>query len=304
MDAFVERGDERDNRFERELAAIEAVLVHRLVERFSDHLIPRPIDVDDALAYLGIVPAHRLQLVPYFRVAARFVFVEVTHRGAPLLDERPGRRVHLALPDDEPVGVALEHLQQQFLHRAEVVVDQAVVEPCLFGELARRDGGVADADEQALGRVEEGLLCIFARRRDADALALCRFVVISSALVALLVRGSQSWYRVRCHKGEQCEHRQRDADRHDNAIAAGCAFSTSITVAEDAHPRQVRHAGGEHHEHERPAAPQAEQRVTKTDPRAVGGTALIVARQIHARVAARAQAGVLQRGELVDSRDA
>src|SRR5271165_1555661 len=102
MDAFVERADERDDRFERELAAIEAVLVQRLVERFCDHLIPRAVDVDDALAYLGIIPAHRLQLVPYLRVAAGLVFIEVAHRGAPLLDERSRRRVHLALPDDEP----------------------------------------------------------------------------------------------------------------------------------------------------------------------------------------------------------
>jgi len=51
-------------------------------------------------------------------------------------------------------------------------MDEAVVEPRLFREFARRDAGVADADEQPLGGVEKRLLCVFARRRDADSLSL------------------------------------------------------------------------------------------------------------------------------------
>ena len=66
-------------------------------------------------------------------------------------------RVHLALPRDQALGEALEHLDEQLVHRAEVVVDEALVGARLGGEPARADPGVADLDEQALGGVEEGL---------------------------------------------------------------------------------------------------------------------------------------------------
>jgi hypothetical protein len=51
-------------------------------------------------------------------------------------------------------------------------VDEAVVESGLFREFSCRDAGVADADEKAFGGVEKRLFGFFARRRDADSLAL------------------------------------------------------------------------------------------------------------------------------------
>ena len=67
------------------------------------------------------------------------------------------RRVHLALPRDQARREALEHLHEQLVHRAEVVVDEALVGACLGGQPARADPGVPDLDEQALGGVQEGL---------------------------------------------------------------------------------------------------------------------------------------------------
>ena len=84
--------------------------------------------------------------------------LEVAHRRPPLLDERLVGRVHLALALDQPLGEALEHAHEQLLHRAEVVVDEAVVRAGLLGHAPRRDPGRAHLDEQPLGGVEERLL--------------------------------------------------------------------------------------------------------------------------------------------------
>ena len=78
--------------------------------------------------------------------------------------------VHRALARDQPLGEPLEHAHEQVLDRAEVVVDEAVVDARLLGQPPRRDPGVADLDEQPLGRVEERLLggragSVFARSR-------------------------------------------------------------------------------------------------------------------------------------------
>ena len=86
------------------------------------------------------------------------ILLEVGHRRPPLLEKRRVRRVQLPLPLDQPLGEALEHAHEQLLHRAEVVVDEAVVRPGLLGHPPRRDPGCADVDEQPLGRVEERLL--------------------------------------------------------------------------------------------------------------------------------------------------
>jgi hypothetical protein len=51
-------------------------------------------------------------------------------------------------------------------------VDEAVIDTRFFGELAGRDVRIADADEQPFGRVEQRLLRVFTRLRDADARAL------------------------------------------------------------------------------------------------------------------------------------
>jgi hypothetical protein len=62
------------------------------------------------------------------------------------------------LPLDQPLGEAFERSDEEVLDRAEVVVDEAVIEARLFGKPSRRDAGVADVDEQPLGRVEERVL--------------------------------------------------------------------------------------------------------------------------------------------------
>ena len=75
-------------------------------------------------------------------------------------------RVHLALPRDQPLGEPFERPHEQVLDRAEVVVDEAVVDAGLLGQPPRRDARVAGVDEHALGRVEERLLGGRARSRD------------------------------------------------------------------------------------------------------------------------------------------
>ena len=71
----------------------------------------------------------------------------------------------VALPLDQPLGEALQRPHEQVLVRAEVVVDEPVVDPGDLGEPSRRDPGVADLDEQLLGGVEQRLLRRGAGRR-------------------------------------------------------------------------------------------------------------------------------------------
>ena len=98
--------------------------------------------------------------------------VDVAHGGPPLLDEWDVFcRVHRALPLENPIGEALQDLHEELFHRAEVVVDEPVIRARFFRELARRDVRVTMTDEQAFRRVEERLLGLLARRRDADPFA-------------------------------------------------------------------------------------------------------------------------------------
>ena len=90
---------------------------------------------------------------------------EVAHRRAPFLHEGHVRGVELALPLDQPLGESLERPHEQALVRAEVVVDEAVVDARLLGQAPRGDTRVTGVDEHALGRVEKGLLRRRARRR-------------------------------------------------------------------------------------------------------------------------------------------
>ena len=62
------------------------------------------------------------------------------------------------MPLDQPLGEALQRAGEQVLDRAEVVVDEAVIQARLVSEASRRDAGVADLDQKALGRVEKGVL--------------------------------------------------------------------------------------------------------------------------------------------------
>ena len=129
----------------------------RLCERLGQHGAPLGVHAREALAQLGVVPGQRLQLEPDLLVGDVLAH-QVAHRRPPLLDERHVGRVQLALARDQPLGEALERPHQQVLDRAEVVVDEAVVDARLLGEPARRDARVADVDEQPLGGVEQRLL--------------------------------------------------------------------------------------------------------------------------------------------------
>ena len=111
-----------------------------------------------------MAPRQRLQLHPDLGVAGIQILVLEVPGGAPLLDERRIARVHLALTGHQPCGEALEHLDEELVDRAEVVVDEALVGAGLGGQPACTDPGVSDLHEQALGGVEEGLGRRAARR--------------------------------------------------------------------------------------------------------------------------------------------
>ena len=159
-DPDVERHHERDERLERH---VDPELAVRLLERLGQHGAPFGIDAREALAQLRLVPGERLQLEPDLLVGDVLAH-QVAHRRPPLLDERHVGRVQLALPRDQAFGEALERPDEQVLVRAEVVVDEPVVDAGLLREPSRRDARVADVDQQALGRVEQGL---FGRRAGA-----------------------------------------------------------------------------------------------------------------------------------------
>ena len=67
---------------------------------------------------------------------------------------------------DEPGGEPLDHLQQQILHRAEVVVHQPVVDARAFGDLARGEGGMTGLEQHLLGGVDQCAYSVVPRRRN------------------------------------------------------------------------------------------------------------------------------------------
>ena len=102
---------------------------------------------------VGPVPAERLQLEPDLRIAGGEVGLEVAHRRPPLLDAgEVGAPVHRALAGDQALGEPFEHAHEQVLHRAEVVVDEAMVGAGLLGQAARADARIADARSGAARR--------------------------------------------------------------------------------------------------------------------------------------------------------
>ena len=66
-----------------------------------------------------------------------------------------GRRSPARTAREVLLGPAPEHLEEQVVHRAEVVVDQLRLEAGLGRDPPRRDGGVALFEHQLLGRVEQ-----------------------------------------------------------------------------------------------------------------------------------------------------
>src|SRR5688500_15277852 len=156
--SVVEVPDEGDDRLDRIDVAVDAELVHRTREGVDEHRVPLAIDTCEPLTHLGAVPGHGLELEPDLRVARGQIGLEVlAHRGPPLVDERTWRLVHRPLAIDQPPREALEHLEEELLHRSEVVVDAAAVGARLRSEPPGADPGVADLDQQPFGCVEEGL---------------------------------------------------------------------------------------------------------------------------------------------------
>ena len=111
----------------------------------------------DPLLELRPVPGHGVQLGPDLRVASRQVLVDVAHRGAPFFDERDFGGVEGALAVEQSFRVALHRLEEQLLDRAEVVVDESVVDARRGRHLPGRDPGVPLLDQQPLGGVEQCL---------------------------------------------------------------------------------------------------------------------------------------------------
>ena len=135
----------------------------RLLERFGEHRAPLGVHAREAFAQVGVVPSERLQLEPDLRTrsprSSDSALLSATSRG------RKRRRVHLALPRDHPRGEPLEGPYEEVLDGAEVVADEAVVDPSLLGQTPSGDARSAGVDEHALGCVEESLLRSRARRR-------------------------------------------------------------------------------------------------------------------------------------------
>ena len=93
---------------------------------------------------------------------------------------------------------------------------------------------------------------------------------------------------------------RRRADRCDDAVSRRRRLLDEHDRRKHAHPRQMRDSRGKHHEHERPAAADAVERVTEAKAQPVECAAPIVAHEIDAWMAARLQAGILERRELID----
>ena len=81
-------------------------------------------------------------------------------------------------------------------------------------------------------------------------------------------------------------------------------FSTAVTRAEGEHPGEAAQADGEHHQHQRPAAADAEQAVGDPEPKRLAplGPTLPVVQDEPERGAALVEAAVLERAELVERR--
>ena len=128
-------------------------LAMRLFERLREDGAPLGIHEREPSSQVGVVPGERLELEPDLLVGEVLAH-EVAHRRSPLLHERHVGGIQLPLAGDQPLGEPLERAHEQVLVRAEVVVDEPVVDTRFVGQPSRGDAGVADVDEQPLGGVE------------------------------------------------------------------------------------------------------------------------------------------------------
>jgi hypothetical protein len=84
-----------------------------------------------------MIPGQRLKLEPDFLIPALEIRVKVSHGRTPLLQKWRVGGIHRPLAYDQPIGEAFEHLKEQLLHRAKVIVNQPMVRARLLGEPAR-----------------------------------------------------------------------------------------------------------------------------------------------------------------------
>jgi hypothetical protein len=153
-DPEVERDHQGDESVERH---VDSELFTWCCERFRQHGSPLCVDRLQSITQVGTVPRERLELEPDLLVTD-VLLDEEAHRRSPLLDERHVCGIHLALTCDEPLGEPLERANEDVLDRAEVVVDEAVVDARLLGEATGCDPGVTELNEKPLGRIEKSLL--------------------------------------------------------------------------------------------------------------------------------------------------
>src|SRR3954469_3741719 len=156
-DAFVEGDDQGHDSPGRVELGVDPQLREAGRERPLEDVDPLLVDPLQAVPDALVVPGDRLQFEVDLVIARLAVLVEEPHGLPPLLDERDVARVHRALPLDEPVREALHHPQQEVLHRAEVVVDEPVVDPGPLSEPAHGDARMAHLDEQGLRGIEQRL---------------------------------------------------------------------------------------------------------------------------------------------------
>ena len=94
------------------------------------------------------------------------------------------------------------------------------------------------------------------------------------------------------------ERQEQGARYRSEPVAISAHLLVDHESREGGHPPQLGHAGGEHEQHECPAAPQAEHPVPEPQTEPVGHTATVVLEEVRRRVPALGEAPVLQGREL------
>ena len=92
--------------------------------------------------------------------------------GHPLLEGSSGLLDLLDISEDEP-HFPLEDRFEEIVLRAEVVVDERLVAPGRTRDLRRGRTGEALLEEEAFGRIEDGLLRVVGRGRSGRGCFLC-----------------------------------------------------------------------------------------------------------------------------------
>src|SRR5215216_37513 len=124
------------------------------------------------------------------------------------------------------------------------------------------------------------------------------FVPVMRRVVPTLLRAQDPGQRGRLSEYEDPKGDEPEPDGPHAALALSAGLLEHHQRRQRGHPPQARHAGGEAHQHDRPAAAQAEQPVLAAEPEGGPSSPLVARQQEPAGVAALPQAPVLQRREL------